>query len=154
MYSSLYTKKKNRQNLKPSSLLSKKWEDWLALERKAGIWQGILECWECAISVRGDAFQVHSLSEHSLCSEFMISAFLQAYAILYKKIYFKNKEKYKYRLVTRQFVRTPSEQIGSPKFQSQLLPDGSDSKNNCLQCRRPGFTLWVGKIPWRTGDTH
>jgi len=19
----------------------------------------------------------------------------------------------------------------------------------CLQCRRPGFNLWVGKIPWR-----
>ena len=25
---------------------------------------------------------------------------------------------------------------------------GSDSKE-CLQCRRPGFNPWVGKIPWR-----
>ena len=22
-------------------------------------------------------------------------------------------------------------------------------KKNCLQCRRPGFDLWVGRIPWR-----
>ena len=26
---------------------------------------------------------------------------------------------------------------------------GSDSKKICLQFRRPGFDLWVGKIPWR-----
>ena len=26
---------------------------------------------------------------------------------------------------------------------------GSDSKASCLQCRRPGFNPWVGKIPWR-----
>ena len=25
---------------------------------------------------------------------------------------------------------------------------GSDSKRVCLQCRRPGFDPWVGKIPW------
>ena len=25
---------------------------------------------------------------------------------------------------------------------------GSDGRV-CLQCRRPGFDLWVGKIPWR-----
>ena len=25
--------------------------------------------------------------------------------------------------------------------------DGSDGKNVCLQCGRPGFSLWVGKIP-------
>ena len=29
------------------------------------------------------------------------------------------------------------------------FPGGSDSKGICLQCRRPGFNLWVGKIPWR-----
>ena len=29
------------------------------------------------------------------------------------------------------------------------LPGGSDGKNICLQCRRPGFEPWVGKIPWR-----
>ena len=28
------------------------------------------------------------------------------------------------------------------------FPGGSDSKE-CLQCRRPGFDPWVGKIPWR-----
>ena len=22
-------------------------------------------------------------------------------------------------------------------------------KKNCLQCRRSGFDLWVGRIPWR-----
>ena len=26
---------------------------------------------------------------------------------------------------------------------------GSDSKSICLQCGRPGFDPWVGKIPWR-----
>ena len=29
------------------------------------------------------------------------------------------------------------------------LPRGSDSKRICLQCGRPGFDPWVGKIPWR-----
>ena len=28
-------------------------------------------------------------------------------------------------------------------------PDGSDGKESHLQCRRPGFNPWVGKIPWR-----
>ena len=27
------------------------------------------------------------------------------------------------------------------------FPGGSDSKEICLQCRRPGFNPWVGKIP-------
>ena len=26
---------------------------------------------------------------------------------------------------------------------------GSDSKSVCLQCGRPGFDPWFGKIPWR-----
>ena len=26
---------------------------------------------------------------------------------------------------------------------------GSDGKSVCLQCRRLGFTPWVGKIPWQ-----
>ena len=26
---------------------------------------------------------------------------------------------------------------------------GSDGKESCLQCGRPGFDPWVGKIPWR-----
>ena len=29
------------------------------------------------------------------------------------------------------------------------LPCGSAGKKICLQCRRPGFDPWVGKIPWR-----
>src|SRR5574340_114065 len=28
------------------------------------------------------------------------------------------------------------------------FPSGSAGKD-CLQCRRPGFDPWVGKIPWR-----
>ena len=29
---------------------------------------------------------------------------------------------------------------------------GSAGKTVCLQCRRPGFDPWVGKIPWRNGN--
>ena len=29
------------------------------------------------------------------------------------------------------------------------FPGGSDGKSVCLQCGRPGFNLWVRKIPWR-----
>ena len=29
------------------------------------------------------------------------------------------------------------------------FPGGSDGKESCLQCRRPGFSPWVRKIPWR-----
>ena len=29
------------------------------------------------------------------------------------------------------------------------FPRGSDGKTTCLQCWRPGFNPWVGKIPWR-----
>ena len=29
------------------------------------------------------------------------------------------------------------------------FPCGSVGKNICLQCGRPGFDPWVGKIPWR-----
>ena len=29
------------------------------------------------------------------------------------------------------------------------FPGGSDGKWSCLQCGRPGFDLWVRKIPWR-----
>ena len=29
------------------------------------------------------------------------------------------------------------------------FPSGSDVKRICVQCRRPGFDPWVGKIPWR-----
>ena len=30
----------------------------------------------------------------------------------------------------------------------QGFPDGSNGRV-CLQCRRPGFNPWVGKMPWR-----
>ena len=30
-----------------------------------------------------------------------------------------------------------------------LIPGGSDGKSVCLQCRRPRFSSWAGKIPWR-----
>ena len=29
------------------------------------------------------------------------------------------------------------------------FPGGSDDKSICLQCWRPGFNPWIGKIPWR-----
>ena len=29
------------------------------------------------------------------------------------------------------------------------FPGGSDGKASCLQCERPGFDPWVGKIPRR-----
>ena len=29
------------------------------------------------------------------------------------------------------------------------FPDSSVDKRICLQCRRPWFSPWVGKIPWR-----
>ena len=29
------------------------------------------------------------------------------------------------------------------------FPGGSDGKEFCLQCWRPGFDPWVGKFPWR-----
>ena len=38
------------------------------------------------------------------------------------------------------------------KFNQGLLncfPGGSDGKSICMQCGRPGFDSWVGKIPWR-----
>ena len=34
-----------------------------------------------------------------------------------------------------------------------ILPGGSDGKSVCLQCGRPGFNPWVGKIPWRSRVT-
>ena len=34
-------------------------------------------------------------------------------------------------------------------FRLKGLPCGSAGKDICLQCWRPGFDPWVGKIPWR-----
>ena len=33
------------------------------------------------------------------------------------------------------------------------FPGGSDSKQ-CLQCKRPGFDPWIGKIPWSPRGTQ
>ena len=52
-----------------------------------------------------------------------------------------------------------------PALQADTLPSEPPGKNSsilglplwlswwriCLQCRRPGFSPWVGKIPWRRG---
>ena len=32
------------------------------------------------------------------------------------------------------------------------FPGGSNDKKICLQSRRPGFSPWVGKIPWRRAE--
>ena len=32
-------------------------------------------------------------------------------------------------------------------LESRCFPGGSEVKASCLQCKRPGFDLWVGKIP-------
>ena len=54
-------------------------------------------------------------------------------------------------LVSGQSIRPLSSK--SPQlsvfFRDSGFPGGSDSKNVCLQCGRPGFDSWVGKIPWR-----
>ena len=34
-------------------------------------------------------------------------------------------------------------------FNMALLPRWLRQKRICLQCKRPGFHPWVGKIPWR-----
>ena len=35
------------------------------------------------------------------------------------------------------------------KLMKQFCPGGADGKASCLQCGRPGFNPWVGKILWR-----
>ena len=32
-------------------------------------------------------------------------------------------------------------------YEPSCFPGGSDGKKVCLQCMRPGFSPWVGKIP-------
>jgi len=29
------------------------------------------------------------------------------------------------------------------------FPAGSEGKDSACQCMRPGFSPWIGKIPWR-----
>ena len=43
----------------------------------------------------------------------------------------------------------PGIELGSPTFQADSLLSELLGKPLCLQCRRPGFDLWVRKIPWR-----
>ena len=39
---------------------------------------------------------------------------------------------------------------GNPESKSQsLVHSNSEFQSICLQCGRPGFDPWVGKIPWR-----
>ena len=44
--------------------------------------------------------------------------------------------------------RYPGEGIGYP-LQYSWVSLVAQLIKNCLQCRRPGFYPWVGKIPWR-----
>ena len=44
--------------------------------------------------------------------------------------------------------RSPGEGIGYPLRYSWVFLMTQTIKRICLQCRRPGFSLWVGKIPW------
>ena len=48
------------------------------------------------------------------------------------------------------YLNTSSELLDNKKDLCliNIFPGGSDSRV-CLQCRRPGFDPWVGKIPWR-----
>ena len=45
--------------------------------------------------------------------------------------------------------RSPGEGHGNPLQYSLGLPWWLRWQRICLQCRRPGFDLWGGKIPWR-----
>ena len=45
--------------------------------------------------------------------------------------------------------RYPGEEIGLPTPVFLGFRGGLDDKKFHLQCRRPGFDPWVGKIPWR-----
>ena len=44
--------------------------------------------------------------------------------------------------------RSAGEGMGYP-LQYSWASLGAQLVKNCLQCGRPGFDLWVGKIPWR-----
>ena len=39
--------------------------------------------------------------------------------------------------------------VTHPQMLHKSFPGGSAGKKIRLQCGRPGFDLWVGKIPWR-----
>ena len=47
--------------------------------------------------------------------------------------------------------RSPGEGVGYPLQYSWASPVDQLVKN-LLQCRRPGFHPWVGKIPWKSGS--
>ena len=48
-------------------------------------------------------------------------------------------------------LSSPAERMGVPLSHRGGFPGGSvvKKKKNACQCRRLGFDLWVGKIPWR-----
>ena len=68
-----------------------------------------------------------------------------------KKNSFPSKRKFSSKLLVDCNCTTSSP--GSPAFQpSRFFPDGASGKKPTCQCRRhkrPRFSLWVGKIPWR-----
>ena len=39
--------------------------------------------------------------------------------------------------------------VFTPTYSQVNFPGGSDNKVSVYKCGRPGFNLWVGKIPWR-----
>ena len=47
-------------------------------------------------------------------------------------------------------VYSPHKELNMTEWLSFIsFPGGSDGKSACLQCGRPGFNPWVGKILWR-----
>ena len=65
-------------------------------------------------------------------------------------------DKIMYVLLSSLVVMPKLDGMSSYKNVTELLeinnrgfPGGSDGKRICLQCGRPVFNPWVGKIPWR-----
>ena len=56
-------------------------------------------------------------------------------------------------LIFLRAILIPACASSSPAFHLMYsaydFPGGSEVKSVCLECRRPGFDPWVGKIPWR-----
>ena len=52
-------------------------------------------------------------------------------------------------LITSFPLSLPSPSIQPQGLLKRGLPWWLRQYRNCLQCRRPRFSLWIGKIPWR-----
>ena len=52
-------------------------------------------------------------------------------------------------VIRLQYINVSNQQVVHLKLTQYYFPGGSDGKASCLQCGRPGFHPWVGKIPWR-----